>query len=465
MTPVSALLLLAQVQTPEPAWSWDVLVWDMSGPSTWMGAGHDYVEALTTPDGDLLVCAVADSYTDSLKLFSSVDGGSSWVLRRILTSSWTLEDPEMYCSTAAGEKYLHIFLVSSGDGTSDLMLGLKLGLPHLRVLGITEIPWNQPGMDSLRSVTAAWDPVTGSHRLFADDDSGNLYSATSTDGLSWSAPTLLLTNASRPVADAGPGGRFHVAYQETMIGDIHCATVSGAGLTDAVLGDGAGEACPCPAAEWAGGQAVAVAWHASSGQVMLSISEDHGASWGPPVQAGEGTYPCIEVADGSSSALMAYLDSGTGLVRVVSAPDLSSLSGQEGAVRGGVQPCAECPPVICQDDLPSCQVLFYLGEGCEDVWFDSSLYTGIPGGETGGMRLEISPNPSSGTFSASYAIPPEGPPAVLRLYSVDGRLLDTLSESGDPEGEVCFGCELPAGVYILRLSSGTGSLSGRMVRL
>lgn len=465
MIPVSALLLLAQVQSPEPAWSWDVLVWDMSGPATWMGAGHDYVEALTTPDGDMLVCAIVDSYTDSLKLFSSVDGGSSWVMRRMLTSSWTLEDPEMYVSNGAGEDYLHIFLVSSGDGTSDLVIALKLGLPHLRVLGIDEIPWNLAGMDSLRSVTASWNPVTGVHRLFADDDSGNLYTFTSTDGLAWSAPSLLLTNASRPVSEAGPGGRFHVAYQETVIGDIHCATLSGAGLTDAVLGDGAPEACPRPASEWTGGQAVGVAWHDASGHVMLSISEDHGTTWGSPVQAGTGAYPCVEVAAGSSSALMAFIDSGTGLVKVVSASDLSSLPGQEGSIRGGVPPCQECPPVVCQGDLPSIQTLFYLGQEREDIWFDSSLYTGISGGEAGGMRLEVSPNPSDGMFSASYSTPSGGSPAVLRIYSADGRLVDTLMESGGQEGEACFGSDLPSGVYILRLSSGTGSMSRRMVRL
>ncbi|HRY62054.1 MAG TPA: hypothetical protein P5266_07610, partial [Candidatus Fermentibacter sp.] len=300
MTPVYALLLLAQVPSPEPAWSWDVLVWDMSGPSTWLGAGHDYLEALTTPGGDLLVCAIADSYTDSLKLFSSVDGGSSWAMRSMLTSSWTLEDPEMYVSTASTGDYLHIFLVSGGNGTSDYIIGLKLGLPHLRVLGTTEIPWNQAGMDALRSVTAAWNPETGQHMLFADDDSGNVYTASSSDGLIWSDPSLLLTNASRPVAEAGPGGRFHVAYQETVIGDVHCATLSGTGLTDAVLGEGAQEASPRPAAEWTGGQAVAVAWHDASGQVLLSISDDHGTTWGSPVQAGTGAYPYVGVAAGSS---------------------------------------------------------------------------------------------------------------------------------------------------------------------
>ncbi len=465
MTPVYALLLLAQVPSPEPAWSWDVLVWDMSGPSTWLGAGHDYVEALTTPDGDLLVCAIADSETDSLKLFSSVNGGSSWDMRRILSSSWTLEDPEMYVSTASAEDYLHMFLVSSGDGTSDYIIGLKLGLPHLRVLGITEIPWNQAGMDSLRSVTAAWNPVTGQHRLFADDDSGNVYTASSTDGLTWSDPSLLLTNASRPVAEAGPGGRFHVAYQETVIGDIHCATLSGTSLTDAVLGYGAPEASPRPAAEWTGGQAVAVAWHDASGQVVLSISDDHGTTWGPPVQAGTGAYPYLGVAAGSSSALMAFVDSGTGLIRVLSAPDLQSLPGQEGAVRGGVPPCLECPPVVCQGYLPSDQVLFYLGQGHEDIWFDSSLYTGISDWETGGMCLEAGPNPSSGSFSASWSTSGGGSPAFLRVYAADGRLVDTVVESGDPEGAAFFGGDLPAGVYILRLSSSAGSLSRRMVRL
>ncbi len=110
-------------------------------------------------------------------------------------------------------------------------------------------------------------------------------------------------------------------------------------------------------------------------------------------------------------------------------------------------------------------MLFYLGQGHEDIWFDSSLYTGISGGETGGMCLEVSPNPSSGSFCASYSTPGGGYPAFLRVYAADGRLVDTVVESGDPAGAASFGGDLPAGVYILRLSSGAGSLSRRMVRL
>lgn len=465
-------LLLASVLTsadvpapfPCPTWSYDVLVWDMSAPTTWMGPGHDYVEAILTPEEVMLVCAVVDSDVDSLKLFSSEEGGASWVKRQMLTSSWSFRDPEMYVEEGPAD-HLFLFVAANSGEFQGLILGMRIELPHFRVTDISEIPWNQAGTDTLNSLTAAWDPETGTHWLFADDVSGRLYSSSSPDGLSWSPMELLVTNASRPVAVTGPGGHVYVAYQETVIGDIHCLLITPGGMTDTVLGDGAEAACPFPACEWTGGQIAAVAWHSSDDEILLSLSDDSGNSWSPPQVVGTGCYPCLAVGAGSSNSVLAYVDAGTGLIMVASAGSIAGLLETTGTIRGGIPPSTDCPPMVGQGVLPSIQALFFLGAGSEDIWFDSALYTGIHGEEgTDGARLRVSPNPSAGAFTIEWSRS-GGQGAMLSLYSIDGRLLACFPAE---QAEGCltgFGSDLPTGAYVLRLSSSTGSVSSRFVKL
>ncbi len=455
-----------QPSTPSPLWSWDVLVWDMSGPSTSIGPGQDYVESALTPDQNIVVCSVVDSDVDSLELFAAEDGGRSWNRKLLLTSSWSFSDPEIYFTTGSPDS-LVLFLAANSGEFMGLILGVKLTLPELEVAGIAEIPWDQAGADTLRSITVVWDGESGTHWLFADDKAGNLFGATSTDGIAWSDLELLRTNASRPMAIAGPGERIYLAYQETVIGDIHCAVLTSEGISDTPIGDGAPGAHPSPACEWTGGQSVAVAWHNAEGQVVMSISNDFGATWDSPVVVGDGSYPVLAVETGGSNCSMAFIDAGTGLVMVSAAPGLSELRSEPGVIRSGMQACAFCPPAIDQGALPSDQILFYLGEGGEDIWFDGALYTGMPTEEGGGTcpSLSVFPNPSSGSFRVGYHVPPGWSDVSVSLYTLDGRLAAVLVDGAEAGGSLEFGETLPVGVYLLRLASPSGSVTGRLVRL
>jgi hypothetical protein len=82
----------------------------------------------------------------------------------------------------------------------------------------------------------------------------------------------------------------------------------------------------------------------------------------------------------------------------------------------------------------------------------SSLTTG---------RVEISPNPSTSGFNISFT--PDGKGAVsLRIYSVDGRLVRTLLERGEPEGGLSVtwdgnnsaGLRVAAGTYFAVMTQG-----------
>lgn len=455
-----------QPSAPSPLWSWDVLVWDMSGPSTSIGPGHDYLESALTPDQNMVVCSVVDSDVDSLELFAAEGGGESWFRKLLLTSSWSFTDPEIYFTTGPPDNLL-LFLAANSGEFMGLILGVKLTLPELEVAGITEIPWNQAGADTLRSITAVWDAESGTHRLFADDKDGNLFGASSADGIVWSDLELIRTNASRPVAVAGPGERIYLAYQETVIGDIHCAVLSSEGITDTSIGDGAPDAHPSPACEWTGGQNVAVAWHNAAGEVVMAVSDDSGATWDSPTVVGEGSYPVLAVESDGSDCSMAFIDAATGLVMVSAASSLNALRSEPGVVRGGMPACAFCPPALDQGVLPSDQILFYLGEGGEDIWFDGTLYTGMPSEEWGGAvpSLSVSPNPSSGAFRVDFSVPQDWADVSVSLYTLDGRLAALLVDGAGAAGSLEFGDPLPAGVYLLKLESPSGSVTGRLVRI
>jgi len=76
--------------------------------------------------------------------------------------------------------------------------------------------------------------------------------------------------------------------------------------------------------------------------------------------------------------------------------------------------------------------------------------------------LDIYPNPSAGSFSASYRVPDSGT-VSLEVYDQSGRLVhrQNLTESGTAE----VNADLPSGVYTCRISGQEGSESARLVVL
>ena len=81
------------------------------------------------------------------------------------------------------------------------------------------------------------------------------------------------------------------------------------------------------------------------------------------------------------------------------------------------------------------------------------------------FKLEVSPSPFTGATTIRYALPRAGN-ATLKLYDVAGQLVSTLANGYHNAGASSFALQassLPAGIYILRLSSETTTLTQKLI--
>jgi hypothetical protein len=93
--------------------------------------------------------------------------------------------------------------------------------------------------------------------------------------------------------------------------------------------------------------------------------------------------------------------------------------------------------------------------------------TGTGGSTPGGMlsMAAPSPNPCSGTASVLYNIPSPGV-AELSVFDLSGRTVATLSSGQLTAGEhtaVWDTSRAPAGLYVVRLDAGSGSVSQKLM--
>lgn len=462
------LICLAGQGPPQGDWAGDISVWDMSSNSTWIGSGQTYVEGLFAPGNMLVASAVVDASPDSVKIFTSQNSGATWSLRQFLVGSWEFVDPEMFVYDSGTR--LALFVAGNRPDSLGLVFGVRYSLPSFDIVGYSGIPWNAPGCDTLRSIAAVVAQGSPATRwIFADDRSNRLYYATSIDGTTWTPFTLLDSNAARPRACAGVGGRVYVTFQSTASGNaIRCISMGGTGGTyNTTLYTGGGtNAAPCVAAELTGPQRVAIVYHNSEGTVVLSTSSNSGQTWSSLVPLGAGSYPSLDIAATTGTCLLGYVDQSTGRVMVAGAQSLTSLPFATPQVRGDLPAASGVPPVVRLSAFLQLQVLFYMGQGPRDVWFDSSVNTGMEDlqAPVGGACVTVTPNPSTGSFTASWAAPGQDAP-VLRLYSVDGRVVAEPCTGSGQDGVVEFGQDLPAGVYILGWTGPGGGGSVRLVKL
>jgi hypothetical protein len=93
--------------------------------------------------------------------------------------------------------------------------------------------------------------------------------------------------------------------------------------------------------------------------------------------------------------------------------------------------------------------------------------TGTGGGTPGGVlsMAAPAPNPCSGAASVVYTIPSPGI-AELSVFDLSGRVVATLSSGQLGAGEhtaVWDASGEPAGLYVVRLETGSGSVSQKLM--
>ncbi len=214
----------------------------------------------------------------------------------------------------------------------------------------------------------------------------------------------------------------------------------------------------------------AIVYHDGNDDVRIAVSGDYGASWGSAViLTDDGIYPFVDVRSGSRECALSYIDQATGRIMTMAAPDLDALQSATPLAVSDQPVFQSSPPVVRRGYQPEEVALFYMNPGSgpqpEDLWYDNSLRLEsnpehseeIPG-------LNIYPNPFAGSFTVSFANTSVSA-SRLSVYSLDGRLVETLY-SGDTSGEsIQAGSDLPAGVYTVVLVTDKGTSSRRVIRL
>jgi hypothetical protein len=94
-----------------------------------------------------------------------------------------------------------------------------------------------------------------------------------------------------------------------------------------------------------------------------------------------------------------------------------------------------------------------------DAWVDVPSRTAL-------AFLGARPNPARGALTLAIQLA-SARPAVIEVFSVDGRRLLLQKISGEEAGEhlIRLGRALPAGVHIVRLTQGGRSITGRIAVL
>ncbi len=460
-----AVSSLAPLEDPSPAWYDDVLVWDMQYDASWYGVGQEYLAGVCNSNGRLYACAVTDSSLSKSAVLASANGGATWYTGHLNTSETSaFYDPQLCIYTQSPYEYLFEFVVDRLPGTRGRVLSLQFLLPGISLYGFSIIEMNHPAADTIRSISACATEDTDDLWVCADDQAGNLFiSGADTPG-AWTAWEQLLTGVERPSLCCGPGGWLHIAFQDHATSQIRCLSMSPTDTTLVALGGGQPYAGPVAACEWTGSQMVGVVWHDAAGQVRFSTSADHGASWSAPAVLGLGTYPFLDVNRATGNAVYSYLDGTNGLARVASAASLAQLVSAIPYIRSETVPCPSTHAVVRQGPSSTNQALFFLAEGPSDLWFDSSVLTGIEEGDgAGGLLIRPVSNPSPAGFAIEFATGSAGP-VTVELRSIDGRLVETVYQGVSSSGTVQAGAGLPAGVYVAVLRSGGSEESVRLVK-
>jgi len=462
---------LAATQGPQMMWADDILVWDMSENSTWAGPGLTYCTGFCDCQGKLYCGSIINSSTSGsvFRFYSSSDVGQTWEYESSLSGgSWYLTDPEMAASIEDPPAYLFSLYAATSESTQPK--GIRFTLPDFQFDGFLNPNWPS-GADTLLSVEAVCHPESGDLWVFGNDCAHNIYLTRSSDnGNSWSDAELVAEDAVLPSAAAGPQNYVYMAYRRVSDNRVMCLSFGETSYFETEVADGGDTTAPIVAAEKSGDEVVAVVFHDSSIEVRIALSYTGGAQWNVSDPLAAGYYPFIDVLNDSRRCALAYIAHPLDQIFYMSATSLEGLLYETPEMISGGPVFPGGPPVIRHGTLSSGVSLFFMGPGTggeapRDLWFDNSLNTqSIPKDLTEQAFLSAWPSPFTSSVTVRFSLM-DASYCELLLYSIDGRLVETLW-SGVTYGETLqLGSDLPSGVYSAILRSGELAVSRRIVKL
>jgi len=467
----------SRISGPEPLWGDDILVWDMTENSTYAGPGYTYCDGIYDLQGNLYALSIIDStgtQGDVLKIFTAMEGGSSWGLANLATGGpWVLTDPVLMLHGTHADpdsNYISIFITATYPDSSAGPVGFRLLRGDFSFDGFMQPPW-VPGVDTLRSIAVACQPTNNELWLFGENTDRTIWLTRSTDdGNTWSDLELIAEDGERPSADYGSDDWVYMTYKRYSDNMIMCNSFSSGSYYETEVFEGTATSAPICAAERTGSGAVAVIFHDQNYEIRMALSDDNPATWTLSPAIAKGMYPFIDVFRASGSSALAYLDYTTETIFFANAASIALLPGQRPTPISGQYPFMGGPPVVRHGVLPTEVALFYMGRGVgspapRDLWFDNSLLT--PHGVSGDPEqpaMTAGPNPFSSVTTIRFSLAAESG-CTLDVYSLDGRLVEH-AFSGSTDGEqLQVGSGLPTGVYTAVLRTADGAETLRLVRL
>ncbi len=464
--------VLAPQDNPLPLWSDDILIWDMSENSTWAGPGLTYCTGIFDLQGKQYAASIIDStgtQGTTAKIFTSIDGGDTWILETWVTGgTWLLIDPELVLSAGIPAEYLSIYYAATSATTQPK--GMRFTLPDFTFDSFLNPNW-PTGADTLKSVEAVCHPETGELWVFGNDSDHNIYMTRSTDnGDNWTTAELVASDAVLPSASAGPAGWVYLTYRRISDNKIISISFGETSYFETEVADGGNTSAPIITSEKAGSGVVSVIYHDQNSDIRMALSTDNGAHWAVSSAISKGYYPFIDVMNYSRRCALAFIDFTTENIYYASAENLEALPTVSPVVVSEQPVFMGGPPVIRHGGLTSGVSLFYMGPGTggpepQDLWFDNSLLTySNPEPELSGAIFSMGPNPFTSCLSIEFGFTEPGE-CALDLYSMDGRLVESIYSGVTSRETVQIGEELPAGIYSVVLRTGDSMTTRRVVKL
>lgn len=465
--------LTAPINDPSPLWDDDILIWDMSENSTWAGPGLTYCNGIFGPLDIQYASAITDSTGAGsiLKLFSSEDGGYIWSKEIFITGgSWFLTDPEIALSAGIPAEYIFI-LYTVSKPTVAKPQGIRFTVPDFQFDGFLEPDW--PASDTLLSLEVVCHPETGELWVFGDDSDHNINLSRSTDnGDNWTVAELVATDAILPSAAPGPAGWVYLTYRRVSDNKIMSIAFSESSYYETEVTDGGNTSAPIVASEQSGtSDDLSIIYHDVNFDIRMAMSIDHGATWSISSAISKGYYPFIDVYRQSKHAALAFVDFTTENIYYASAANIADLATVSPILISNEPVFLGGPPVIRYGGLGSEVALFYMGPGSggsapQDLWYDNSLHTqsNPEAGNVEKYGLTAGPNPFTNRFTVEFRFdtPSE---CSLDIYSMNGRLVESVY-NGITDGETLnTGEALPTGVYSVVLRTGDSITTRRVVKL
>lgn len=449
-----------------PLWGDDVHVWDMGADSsTYICPGFEYCDLVAYSD-TLYAMAIKDKpLLDAFNIYWSIDS-ETWNKRKTISSYSETYAPDMVLNSDGS--YLCISSSSrTPDSTYYLIMRYDMpGFDNFR-FNYVSLP---AGSDTVCTAKLVENRSTGDFWMFGTDTSGEMYLALSDDTCkTWGEWSPVLSNASRQSVDSDNAGNIYVTYRDLSTGEAKLAVFTDPeSWTTHTIGTIAADGCPKVSVFRNVVTTIAVTYHNDSDQVVIASSTDAGTNWDIEIY-GAGRFPNIDIDRVTGECGLCFVGPLGISIDVATASSFSGIASAPSATASDNLPFVNGPAIIKHEFVQGEYGLLYLAATDagfpKDLWFDSSLFTGVEGGEAAQTSpVSVYPNPAAGSFTASFRLP-EPQQASLSVYSADGRRVGSFF-SGVTDGEdVTVDAELPAGVYSVVLRSGSGVSSARMVSL